>query len=147
MQRPAHRSRLSIVGAFAFIAACVTVNIYFPAAKVEKTAEKIVDEVYREKKEPAPAEQKEKPQSRNDGGVSGVVIRLARLVWVRPVAAPYQAFRRSLDQCLSQCDDVGIAGWAVHRVVVSDRQLHPRPALVDEAAHHCVRRMTSAVGS
>ncbi|HZW35657.1 MAG TPA: YdbL family protein [Candidatus Deferrimicrobiaceae bacterium] len=79
MQRPAHPFRLSVLAVFAFIAACVTVNIYFPAAKVEKTAEKIVDEVYQEKKEPAPADQKEKPQSRNDGGVFDVVIRLARL--------------------------------------------------------------------
>jgi uncharacterized protein YdbL (DUF1318 family) len=79
MHRPAHRFRLSLLAAFASIAACVTVNIYFPAAKVEKTAEKIVDEVYQEKTAPAPSEQKEKPQSRNDGGVSGVVIRLARL--------------------------------------------------------------------
>lgn len=79
MQRPAHRFRLSLLAAFALIAACVTVNIYFPAAKVEKTAEKIVDEVYQEKKAPAPAEQKEKPQSRNDGDVSDIAIRLARL--------------------------------------------------------------------
>ncbi|PWB62825.1 MAG: hypothetical protein C3F14_09175 [Deltaproteobacteria bacterium] len=79
MQRPAHRFRLSILAVFAFIAACITVNIYFPAAKVEKTAEKIVDEVYQEKKVPAPADQKEKPQSLNDGGVSDVVVRLARL--------------------------------------------------------------------
>lgn len=28
------------------IAACVTVNIYFPAAEIKKTAEQIVDEVY-----------------------------------------------------------------------------------------------------
>ena len=35
-----------------FTAACVTVNIYFPAAQVEKTAEKIVDEVYHEKAKP-----------------------------------------------------------------------------------------------
>jgi uncharacterized protein YdbL (DUF1318 family) len=79
MQRPVHRFRLFLLAAFAFIAACITVNIYFPAAKVEKTAEKIVDEVYQEKKEPAPADQKEKPQSLNDGGVSDVVVRLARL--------------------------------------------------------------------
>jgi uncharacterized protein YdbL (DUF1318 family) len=36
--------------------ACVTVNIYFPAAKVEKIADEIVDEVYKgdEKEKPAP---------------------------------------------------------------------------------------------
>jgi len=40
----------------ALIAACVTVNIYFPAAKVEEAAKQIVEEVYQEKGE--------KPQSR-----------------------------------------------------------------------------------
>ncbi len=60
--------------ATAMIAACVTVNIYFPAAKVQKAAEQIVDEVYGakpgdagagEKKgaEPAPAAEAPKPSS------------------------------------------------------------------------------------
>ena len=40
------------LGAMVFIAACVTVNIYFPAAEVKKTAEKIVDDVYRDKVQP-----------------------------------------------------------------------------------------------
>jgi uncharacterized protein YdbL (DUF1318 family) len=31
---------------FVFTGACVTVNIYFPAAQVQKAAERIVDEVY-----------------------------------------------------------------------------------------------------
>ncbi|MDW7711995.1 MAG: DUF1318 domain-containing protein [Deferrisomatales bacterium] len=35
----------------AFLAACVTVNIYFPAAKVEEAAKQIVEEVYQEKGE------------------------------------------------------------------------------------------------
>ena len=34
------------VAALALVAACVTVNIYFPAAEVEKTAEEIVTDVY-----------------------------------------------------------------------------------------------------
>ncbi len=63
MQRPAHRLRYSILAALAVIMGCVTVNIYFPAAKVEKTAEKIVDEVYQEKKELPPPDEKEKPRS------------------------------------------------------------------------------------
>mgnify|MGYP006287070959 CR=1 FL=1 len=41
-------------------AACVTVNIYFPAAKVEKAAERIVDEVYgQEGEQNGPPEQDE----------------------------------------------------------------------------------------
>ena len=51
MERSAHRYSFSVLTVLALIVGCVTVNIYFPAAKVEKTAEKIVDEVYQEKKE------------------------------------------------------------------------------------------------
>lgn len=43
-----HSSWLRMSGVFlaCFIAACVTVNIYFPAAEVKKTADEIVDDVY-----------------------------------------------------------------------------------------------------
>ena len=87
MQRSERRLRHSIVAALVVIAGCVTVNIYFPAAKVEKTAEKIVDEVYQEKKDTAPPEQPEqkgKPQSLNEGGVPR---RLASLEWLGPAPA------------------------------------------------------------
>ncbi len=43
------------------LAACVTINIYFPAAAAEKAADKIIDEVWQlkqgEKKPDAPAAQ------------------------------------------------------------------------------------------
>ncbi|KIX12855.1 DUF1318 domain-containing protein [Dethiosulfatarculus sandiegensis] len=51
------RSRsLIVMGMMLLASACVTVNIYFPAAKVEKLADEIVDEVYKgdEKQKPAP---------------------------------------------------------------------------------------------
>lgn len=79
MQRPAHRFPFSVLAIFAVLTACVTVNIYFPAAKVEKTAEKIVDEVYQEKKDSPPQEQKGKPSSMNDGGMLRGLARFARL--------------------------------------------------------------------
>ncbi len=50
-----------IVGA-ALLAGCVTINIYFPAAAVEKAADRIIDEVWQLKKEgqtPAPVEGKQ----------------------------------------------------------------------------------------
>ena len=34
------------VGAAAILSACVTINIYFPAAAAEKAADKIIDEVW-----------------------------------------------------------------------------------------------------
>ena len=73
MERPAHRISLSVLAVLALVVGCVTVNVYFPAAQVEKTAEKIVDEVYQEKMEPP-----EKPRSLNEGDVFRGIARLAR---------------------------------------------------------------------
>lgn len=43
--------QLSAIGAVALILpACVTINIYFPAAAAEKAADKIIDEVWQIKK-------------------------------------------------------------------------------------------------
>src|SRR3989337_266441 len=66
MERSAHRFSFSVLTVLAIIAGCVTVNIYFPAARVEKTAEKIVDEVYQEKKEPPQPEPAGEQQSRSE---------------------------------------------------------------------------------
>ncbi|MBF8258088.1 MAG: hypothetical protein HW377_462 [Actinobacteria bacterium] len=84
MQKPAHRFPFIVLAVLVVLTACVTVNIYFPAAKVEKTAEKIVDEVYQEKKDTPPAEQKGKPSSMIDGGLLG---GLTRLAWLGPATA------------------------------------------------------------
>lgn len=78
MDRLTHRFSFSLLAALAIIAGCVTVNVYFPAAQVEKTAEKIVDEVYQEKKEPPPQEPTEKPRSLNEGERIRGIVRLAR---------------------------------------------------------------------
>jgi uncharacterized protein YdbL (DUF1318 family) len=85
MERFAHRFSISVLTVLALIAGCVTVNIYFPAARVEKTAEKIVDEVYQEKKEIPKQEPTEKPQSLNERGIFRGIARLARF-------GPAQAF-------------------------------------------------------
>lgn len=85
MDRSAHRFSVSVLAILAIIAGCVTVNIYFPAAQVEKTAGEIVDEVYREKKEPPQPAPAGKPQSLNERGISHSLARLARF-------GPAQAF-------------------------------------------------------
>ncbi|HSE14199.1 MAG TPA: YdbL family protein [Candidatus Deferrimicrobium sp.] len=79
MERPAHRNSISVLVVLMFIAGCVTVNVYFPAAQVEKTAEKIVDEVYQEKKDSPPQEPTDKPRSSIDGETFRGIVRLARL--------------------------------------------------------------------
>jgi uncharacterized protein YdbL (DUF1318 family) len=78
MERPAHRFSFFFLAVLSIIAGCVTVNVYFPAAQVEKTAEKIVDEVYQEKKDPPKQEPAEKPRSSNDGETIRGLVRLAR---------------------------------------------------------------------
>jgi hypothetical protein len=49
-----------LLPAAAILSACVTINIYFPAAAAEKAADKIIDEVWQipnqPSAEPAPAE-------------------------------------------------------------------------------------------
>ncbi len=47
-------SLLALLSVFA----CVTINIYFPAEEVRSAADKIVNEVWGERAEPAPAEEK-----------------------------------------------------------------------------------------
>lgn len=48
------------------LTACVTVNVYFPAAQVEKTAERIVGEIY-DGNQPAAEQPNEKPQTKRLG--------------------------------------------------------------------------------
>jgi len=78
MERSAHRFSYSVLAVVALIVGCVTVNIYFPAAQVEKTAEKIVDEVYQEKPEPPQQDPAGKPGSSNERGIFRSIARLAR---------------------------------------------------------------------
>ncbi|MBW1713680.1 MAG: hypothetical protein JRJ59_11085, partial [Deltaproteobacteria bacterium] len=53
-----------LLGLAALMMACVTVNIYFPATKVEKAAEEIVGEVYgQEGEQTAPDKKKTGPSS------------------------------------------------------------------------------------
>lgn len=40
------KRNLSILALMGFLSACVTINIYFPAAAAEKAADKIIDEVW-----------------------------------------------------------------------------------------------------
>ena len=53
-----HRSASSIVTALLAalsLAACVTINIYFPAAAAERAADRIIDEVWQLKPDAKPA--------------------------------------------------------------------------------------------
>lgn len=50
-------SRTALLFALAgFVSACVTINIYFPAAEAQKAADKIIEEVWQLKKSQEGAE-------------------------------------------------------------------------------------------
>lgn len=54
---------VSLVAGLVALPACVTINIYFPAAAAEKAADRIIDEVWQLKKEgdqPAPQNKESK---------------------------------------------------------------------------------------
>ena len=54
---------ISGLGAAAILSACVTINIYFPAAAAEKAADKIIDEVWQLKDgQAAPTEKSTEPK-------------------------------------------------------------------------------------
>jgi hypothetical protein len=42
----AMKKRLSLFAAIATLSACITINIYFPAAAAEKAADQIIDDVW-----------------------------------------------------------------------------------------------------
>lgn len=86
MKRPTRRYSYPVLAVLALVAGCVTVNVYFPAAQVERTAEKIVDEVYREKEAPPPQGPAEKPRSMDDRGHLRSIARLA-LIGAAPAHA------------------------------------------------------------
>ena len=47
-----------LIAASALLSACVTINIYFPAAAAEKAADKIIEEVWQLKNGEKPADAK-----------------------------------------------------------------------------------------
>ena len=55
-------SMIAVILLAGTVSACVTINIYFPAAAAEKAADKIIDEVWQLKKQgdaPAPVKPNE----------------------------------------------------------------------------------------
>jgi hypothetical protein len=54
--------RIWIASAGLALSACVTINIYFPAAAAEKAADKIIEEVWQTQKADQPAAPAEKEQ-------------------------------------------------------------------------------------
>jgi len=77
-----------VIAAFTGTAACVTINVYFPAAAAEQAADKIIEEVWGEGAGKAAS-----GQSSDAGGVMDGGARMARLLidWLIPAAHAQQA--------------------------------------------------------
>jgi len=79
------RFRFLITGLIIFIASCVTVNIYFPAAAVQKAADEIVEDVRKvDKKEEQKPEEKQK--------INKLYQELKRLSW-----GPAEVYAQQID--------------------------------------------------
>lgn len=63
MKRATGLTSLTSLLAFALLAGCVTVNVYFPAAEAQKAADKIIDAVTGGTGTPAPQDQPSKPRT------------------------------------------------------------------------------------
>ncbi len=74
---------------FGLVSACVTINVYFPAAAAEKAADRIIEEVWGEDAKGKQADQSSEPTSSN-GWIPGTI--LARLLdLLIPAASAQQA--------------------------------------------------------
>jgi uncharacterized protein YdbL (DUF1318 family) len=79
-----------------FITSCITINIYFPAAAVEKAADRIVEEVWGEKRQKlSPEEQQKQDEQRKQGEPQSMLQDPIRLVF--SLAGPTQAYAQETD--------------------------------------------------
>jgi uncharacterized protein YdbL (DUF1318 family) len=76
-----------------FITSCVTINIYFPAAAVEKAADKIVEEVWGEKQKKE--EQKKQDEQKQQGEPQSMLQSPMR--FAISLIGPAQAFAQDVD--------------------------------------------------
>ncbi len=82
------RTRVALVGLLAtFVAACVTINIYFPAAAADAAAEKIVDDIIgRDRQDPVPSQPEGDDKGAFLGSDNAPVIVFNPLEWLIPSA-------------------------------------------------------------
>jgi len=67
-----------LISSFVFIAACVTINVYFPAAEVESAAKEFVEDVFREDPQ---AHQNDSKDFFDDQFMRSVAVKLNPLNW------------------------------------------------------------------
>ncbi|MBI5740403.1 MAG: YdbL family protein [Nitrospirae bacterium] len=77
-----------------FITSCVTINIYFPAAAVEKAADRIVDEVWGEKGQTPEKQEQQEQQKTPDGPQS--LLRNS-MTFTLSIVGPGEAYAQEAD--------------------------------------------------
>lgn len=92
------------------LAACVTINVYFPAVAAERAADRIIDDVWRQQP-PAEPEEEEAPQSRSGRtGKPVLVAVLDHLITPAAAASP----------------DLDISSPAIRRLTAAMEERHER---------------------
>lgn len=100
----------TVIVAFIGAAACVTINVYFPAAAAEQAADKIIEEVWGDDAGKPPV-----GQSSDAGSTTDSVYRISRLLidWLIPAAHAQQA-------------NLDISSPAIGKIEASLKARHPQ---------------------
>ncbi len=80
-----------LVGSFVFVAACVTINVYFPAAEVDSAAEKIVKDILQDESSNEPENGTDQSSLFNGNNIRRVAHAVNPLNWVISSAHAQQA--------------------------------------------------------
>ncbi|HTT08628.1 MAG TPA: YdbL family protein [Gammaproteobacteria bacterium] len=100
------------------LAACVTVNVYFPAAAVEQAADRIVKEVYGVKagQQKQQEEKKQEPAGDKRSDAAGVSISARSIAMLDWMIAP----------ALAQAPDIDVSSPAINRLKGTMQARHQR---------------------
>ena len=80
-----------LVGSFVFVAACVTINVYFPAAEVDSAAEKIVKDILQEEPNSEPNNDNDQSSFFNGNSIKRMAHLVNPINWLISSAHAQQA--------------------------------------------------------
>jgi uncharacterized protein len=101
------------------LSACVTINVYFPAAAAEKAADKIIEDVWGPEGEPGGSQKRDDKRSGNAGDASDEIGQVQRILF----AAADSALELLIPSAHAQAD-LNIATAAVRQLTSSMEGRH-----------------------
>ena len=101
------------------LSACVTINVYFPAAAAEKAADKIIEDVWGPEGEPGGSQKRDDKRSGNAGDASDEIGQVQRILF----AAADSALELLIPSAHAQAD-LNIATPAVRQLTSSMEARH-----------------------